>query len=271
MPNPVPAPEPAAMRFTPEQLEAFLRSARGGSKMPRPGSRDAPRFSSVDPKELPRYIERMEDVFKDYGVTDGEKKKKYICDFADAVSAEEWKSMKTYMEGTYDDFVTALPKRYGELRHHKEGSLLELKRELRSFKGIESDDMSQVLALNRTMQRHTHKLLRDPANLSITSGGLAKLYLEYLSPTFRQAVKQAWMVWQTTPDGQAATKGRRVDDPWTVSEIMESAEKVAANGQLFEEEEVELISGPLFKNLTKDTVKKESQPEFLTVAKLLVE
>lgn len=52
---------------------------------------------------------------------------------------------------------------------------------------------------------------------------------------------------------------------------MESAEKVAANGQLFEEEEVKLISGPLFKNLTKDTVKKESQPEFLTVAKLLVE
>ncbi|KAG6914554.1 hypothetical protein DXG01_016646 [Tephrocybe rancida] len=213
----------------------------------------------------------MEDLFKDYKITDEKMKMKYICDFADAVSVEEWKSMKAYMDGTYEEFTEALPKRYGELRHHKEGSLLELKRDLRPYKGIDSDDMSLVLALNRTMQRHAHKLLKDPTNLSITSGGLAKLYLECLSPTFRQSVKQTWMVWQTTPEGQKATKGRRVDDPWTIAEIMESAEKVAANGQLFEEEEVELISGPLLKGLTKDVVKKESPTEFLTVAKLLVE
>ncbi|KAG6903833.1 hypothetical protein DXG01_014492, partial [Tephrocybe rancida] len=137
-------PGPAAVQYNQDQVDALIRVARGGSngKMPRPGSRDAPRFSSTEPKELPRFLERMDDMFGDYKITDEKTKKKHVCDFADAVSAEEWKSMKTYIDGTYEEFIEALPKRYGELRHHKEGSLLELKRELRPYKGIDSDDMS---------------------------------------------------------------------------------------------------------------------------------
>jgi hypothetical protein len=103
-------------------------SCRSSSKsMPLPGSRGAPNFDKAKPIELLRYIEQMEDIFKEYGVDDDQDKKRYLGKYTDQMTEYEWRAFETYdSSSSYEEFKAALIDDYPEAKMAGKGTLSNL-------------------------------------------------------------------------------------------------------------------------------------------------
>ena len=58
------------------------------------------RFKASDPEELRHFKWRMEDLWEEAGIKDYEKKKETLGKYADVVSEEEWKELRTFESGS---------------------------------------------------------------------------------------------------------------------------------------------------------------------------
>ncbi len=79
--------------------------------MPRPTSRDTPKFDSDEPENLRRFLGQMEDLFSDYSVTDDNEKKKKLVRYTDACTEEELQALEEYDGGTFAEFKDAILKK----------------------------------------------------------------------------------------------------------------------------------------------------------------
>ncbi|KAG7440499.1 uncharacterized protein BT62DRAFT_910430 [Guyanagaster necrorhizus] len=82
--------------------------------MPRPTSRDVPKFDSKEPENLRCFIGQMEDLFSDYGITEDEEMKKKLVWYTDACTEEEWQALDEYTSGSFAEFKEAILKNYPE-------------------------------------------------------------------------------------------------------------------------------------------------------------
>ena len=63
-----------------------------------------PKFSLGRPKELPRFIRQIEDLWKECGMESDSEKKESIGKYADQESEEEWGALQAFNEGyTWDE------------------------------------------------------------------------------------------------------------------------------------------------------------------------
>ena len=99
-------------------MEASTPSGRSSSKtMPLPGSHGAPHFDKEKPIELLRFIEQMEDLFKEYGVSEDQAKKRYLGKYMDQKTEFEWRAFDTYdSSSSYEEFKVALIDDYPEAK-----------------------------------------------------------------------------------------------------------------------------------------------------------
>ncbi|SJL18622.1 uncharacterized protein ARMOST_22219 [Armillaria ostoyae] len=109
-------------------------------KMPRPTSRDAPKFDSDEPENLRRFLGQMEDLFSDYSITDDDEKKKKLVRYTDARTEEEWQALEEYDNGTFAEFKEAVLKNYPEAADAETGTWERLTRISRKFSNLGADE-----------------------------------------------------------------------------------------------------------------------------------
>ncbi|KAK0454184.1 uncharacterized protein EV420DRAFT_1645061 [Desarmillaria tabescens] len=186
-------------------------------KMPRPTSRDAPKFDSDEPENLRHFLGQMEDLFSDYSITDDDKKKKKLVRYTDAHTEEEWQALDEYTSGTFTEFKEAVLKNYPEAADAETGTWERL-----------------------TFLTEAKKLQKPP--VLVTNRELVEKFTESLSPSFREhidsrlSIKQGLKSRTTMPAAalaigaaSTATPVKRWEDMHTLEEVVAEADDIVFN------------------------------------------
>lgn len=154
--------------------------------MPRANAREAPRFNGEKPEELVRFLQQMEDLFKECAITDLQNKKDYLGKYADHKTEQEWRAFDYYDTGTWEEYKNELLETYPEAMDDHQGSLLRLERILREHHNVASNDAVGLMSLRRSFNAEAKKLLKAPAALS--NRELVQKFLGCLAPEFQLQV-----------------------------------------------------------------------------------
>ncbi|KAK0229592.1 hypothetical protein EDD85DRAFT_794077 [Armillaria nabsnona] len=217
-------------------------------KMPRPTSRDAPKFDSEEPENLRCFLGQMEDLFSDYSITDDDEKKKKLVRYTDVHTEEEWQAMEEYDGGTFAEFKDAILKNYPEAADAETGTWERLTHILRKFSNLGADKCESYLKFKCRFLTEAKKLQNPPA--LVTNCELVEKFTESLSPTFREniasqlsikhGIKNATSAPATVPAAAAAGAGaaaapvvmkpiKRCEDMHTLDEVVSEADDIALN------------------------------------------
>ncbi|PBK58180.1 hypothetical protein ARMSODRAFT_838836, partial [Armillaria solidipes] len=132
-------------------------------KMPRPTSRDAPKFDSDEPENLQHFLGQMEDLFSDYSITDNDKKKKKLVRYTDAHTEEEWQALEEYDNGTFAEFKEVVLKNYPEVADTETGTWERLMRISRKFSNLGANERKSYLKFKHRFLTEAKKLQKPPA------------------------------------------------------------------------------------------------------------
>jgi len=79
-----------------------------------------PKFISSQPRELPCYFNKLNNLFQDASITDEGIKKAQVCWYVDINKSELWQALPEYTSKTYDDWKKAVLALYpGATEDHK--------------------------------------------------------------------------------------------------------------------------------------------------------
>ncbi|PBK58913.1 hypothetical protein ARMSODRAFT_899945 [Armillaria solidipes] len=151
-------------------------------KMPRPMSRDAPKFNSDEPENLRRFLGQMEDLFSDYSITDDDEKKKKLVRYTDARTEEEWQALEEYDNGTFAEFKEAVLKNYPEAADAETGTWERLMHISCKFSNLGADERESYLKFKRRFLTKAKKLQKPPA--LVTNRELVEKFTKSLLPAF---------------------------------------------------------------------------------------
>jgi hypothetical protein len=204
-------------------------------KMPAPGTRDAPKFTSIKPEGLRRFISLMEDLWKESGVSDDEVKKSMIGKYADQDSEEEWAAFKTFESGhNWDEFKAELIENYPEAAAAERGTPARLRQLCSETSTVRLGDMPALYAFNRAFMAEARKLQKPPE--AMANRELVELYVGCLSDSLSSAVLQylGTKIFSTSSSSgkEGETKPeRRPEDRYDLDDISKGALWVSENSQ----------------------------------------
>jgi hypothetical protein len=215
-------------------------------RMVAPGSRDAPRFNSSSPGGLRRFIARMEDLWKDAGVTKDNDKKTMIGKYADMDSEEEWAAFDSFDKGSWDQFKKELIANYPESAAAARGTPARIRQLCANTAKIKLGDLETLCSFKRTFSTEARKLQTDPA--AMANRELVELFISCLTESFAQAVLQ--YLGNRVSDSTSTTTGekekekdgtsdspkpakapRRPEDKYDLADVCNAAIKVSENSQ----------------------------------------
>jgi len=215
-------------------MEASTPSGRSSSKtMPLPGSHGAPHFDKEKPIELLRFIEQMEDLFKEYAVSEDQAKKRYLGKYTDQKTEFEWRAFDTYdSSSSYEEFKAALIDDYPEAKMAGKGTLSNLRKICKEHQCIHIDDFAKLKSLTRSFKAEQKLLLKPPALVS--NRELVDLFLGCLKEAFQTQVEHSLNI-QLSKDSKKKSidddKAHRPEDPYDILEVIEMAESIAGRAQ----------------------------------------
>ena len=210
-------------------------------KMPTPGTREAPRFSSEKPEGLRRFIRLMEDLWKEAGVASDESKKSMIGKYADQDSEEEWAAFKSFEAGhSWEEFKSELVENYPEAAAAERGTPARIRQLCAETSKVRLGDMPALYAFNRAFMAEARKLRKPPE--AMANRELVELYIGCLSESLSSALLQYLgnKTFSTSldkgkerPDASAVTKKepRRPEDRYDLEEVSKAAIWVSDNSQ----------------------------------------
>ena len=171
-----------------KQRLATIAMAKSESDMPLPGSRDAPGSrEGVTAKNLRRFIEAAETLFKNCNVTDEQNKKKWLGRYADPDTEEEWESLETYENtSSYAEHRDAILDSYWGTRNKDQGLVRRLNELVKDSRGLKETDQEGVFTFLRSFRTLMRKLIKDKL---VTNRELVEKFMECLTPSFRTAVE----------------------------------------------------------------------------------
>ncbi|KAK0216726.1 hypothetical protein EDD85DRAFT_962131 [Armillaria nabsnona] len=155
-------------------------------KMPRPMSRDVPKFNSDEPENLCHFLGQMEDLFSDYSITDDDKKKKKLVRYINVHTKEEWQPLEEYDSGTFAKFKDAILKNYPEAADAETGTWERLTHISRKFSNLGADECELYLKFKCRFLIEAKKLQKPP--VLVTNRELVEKFTELLSPAFRENI-----------------------------------------------------------------------------------
>ncbi|SJL11298.1 uncharacterized protein ARMOST_14701 [Armillaria ostoyae] len=215
-------------------------------KMPRPTSRDAPKFNSDEPENLRHFLGQMEDLFSDYSITDDDEKKKKLVRYTDTHTEEEWQALDEYDSGTFAEFKEAVLKNYPEAADAETGTWERLTCIARKFSNLGADEHESYLKFKRRFLTEAKKLQKPPA--LVTNRELVEKFTESLSPAFREniaaqlsikrGIKSATSAPAAAPAAATASAAaapvvakpvKRWEDMHTLDEVVAEADDIALN------------------------------------------
>ena len=200
-------------------------------RMPKPGEKNAPTFDAEKPEELSRFFERIEEWYAEEKITDDDEKKRRIVRYIEPESEAQWKALAKYRKGTYAEFKAQVMSSYPEAEDILKGSMVTLKRKIKSFGSIDVEDRQELHNLVRTMTAEVAKLeeIRPPIH---TNRELVELFLARLTPEFASRVANKLTMERQRSrrsEGQEnpETEKRNSEDMFDISEVMEFAKETA--------------------------------------------
>jgi hypothetical protein len=196
--------------------------------MPSPDTRDAPKFHYEKPRELNRFIRRVEELFEMHGVKSNTAKIKYLGAYADARTEREWEAMSSSASGNFASFKKEIIESYPEANDEMRGSMIELKRIINCYSNMMPEDLAQLQAYRRAFTAEAKKLRADPPLLSNCE--VVNKFLQPLDESFRERIVDkldlARMV-KSAPEINV-----RAEDRFSLKEIMETAIEIARSSQI---------------------------------------
>ncbi|KAK0431783.1 hypothetical protein EV421DRAFT_1911566 [Armillaria borealis] len=211
-------------------------------KMPRPMSRDVPKFDSDEPENLCHFLGQMEDLFSDYSITDDDEKKKKLVRYTDACTEEEWQALDEYDNGTFAEFKEVVLKNYPEVADTETGTWERLMRIARKFSNLGADEHESYLKFKHRFLTEAKKLQKPP--VLVTNHELVEKFTKSLSPAFQEniaarlsikrGIKSTTSAPSATPAAASAapviTKPvKRQEDMHTLEEVVAEADDITLN------------------------------------------
>ena len=201
-------------------------------KMPAPGTRDAPRFTSEKPEGLRRFIRLMEDLWKEAGITKDAAKKSMIGKYADLDSEEEWAAFKTFEDGhSWEEFKAELIENYPEAAAAERGTPARIRQLCAETSKIRLGDMPALYAFNRAFMAEARKLQKPPK--AMANRELVELFIGCLSESLGSALLQYLgnKIFSTSSKKDGAKEERRPEDRYDLEEVSKAAIWVSDNSQ----------------------------------------
>ena len=96
-----------------------------------PLDKNAPRFDTAKPEELPRFLAHVKELMIEAGIVDQQKQIETVCKYTDYQTEREWKALPSYSDGVWDDFRKELLLNYPDANEITEGTLRRLDQERR--------------------------------------------------------------------------------------------------------------------------------------------
>ena len=223
----------ASMKFgLPESPKERMYMMRSEKRMVAPGSRDAPKFKDSLPEELRRFIGRMEDLWADAGITDDKMKKTMIGKYADVDCEEQWKYLKKYDYGTWEEFKRELIANYPEAAAAERGTPERIRQLCTETSTIRLGDLASLYRFKRTFMTEARKLQAPP--IAMANRELVELFISCLSEALTTAVFQ--YLGNTIPSTQTRTLDgyfvpRRPEDKYDLEDVADAAIIVSENSQ----------------------------------------
>lgn len=198
--------------------------------MPSRHDRKAPRFDGDRADELIRFIKDVEECFSDAGITDDIQKKDYLRNYADTQTSNEWTTIKTYKNGTWDEFVSDLISHYPEAVDSTVGTFKRLDNLCKEYQGLGLDEFGRILKFLRRFAYESNLLLKFPGCTS--NRELVNLFFSTVSSSFRLELKSRLMQsrGKTTLNAQGQVVNqplRHPSDPHDLNEVLKEAESIA--------------------------------------------
>ncbi|TFK60026.1 hypothetical protein BDN72DRAFT_941721, partial [Pluteus cervinus] len=148
----------------PAGVNAAGVAPRHTHRMPASGSRDAPSFDVEKPITLLRFLDRMESLFRDFNITDGQEKKDYLCRYVDAETEYEWRAIDSFANtDTYATFREDVIESYPSAKLAQVGTRTKLEIICRDHQGIGLLDLDQLASLRRKFKVVALQLLGPDA------------------------------------------------------------------------------------------------------------
>jgi hypothetical protein len=234
--------------------------------MPSPDTRDAPKFHYENPRELCRFIRRVEELFEKHGVKSDTVKIKYLGAYADARTEREWEAMTSSASGNFTMFKKEIIESYPEADNEMRGSMIELKRIISCYSNLKPDDLVQLQAFRRAFTAEAKKLQADPPLLS--NHEIVNLFLQPLDESFRERIVVKLDLARTvksTPD-----KDVRTEDRFTLKEIIETAISIARSSQTSysSDNHISLKTEPVKNASARIEADSDSDEEFARASKV---
>lgn len=209
----------------PSQNQTAIMSTPRTKTMPNRGERGAPNFDCDRPEELIRFLEIAKKLFKDCSIEDDQEKKDYLRHYADGNSYREWKLFDSYVkEKTFADFERELINNYPAASSELNGSLKSLDKVIKKYRGIQVDELNELLSFIRAYKVETASLTKAPALL--TNLQLVEKFVSALTVQFGQMIYDRLTRSALSKPAVAAADGvaaRRYEDQFDLSDVMDAA------------------------------------------------
>lgn len=227
--------------------------------MPSPDTRDAPKFHYEKPRELNRFIRRVEELFEKHGVKLDTDKIKYLGAYADARTEREWEAMSSSASGNFAMFKKEIIESYPEANDEMRGSMIELKRIINCYSNLMPEDLVQLQAYRRAFTAEAKKLQADPPLLS--NHEIVNQFLQPLDESFQERIVSKLdltrMV-KSTPE-----KNVRAEDRFSLKEIMETAIEIARSSQIsYSSDDIISLKTEPVKNASRSIDSDSDEEEF---------
>ena len=182
--------------------------------------------------ELLRFLEQMEDLFKEHDIEDDQAKKRHLGRYTDQKTECEQRAFDTYDPSSpYEDFKTALIDDYPEAKMAAKGTQANLRKFCKEHQPLHVDNINELQSLTRSFRAEQKLLLKPP--VLVSNRELVDLFLGCLKEAFRTQVEHSVNI-QLAKDSKKKSvddEARHPEDPYDILEVIEMAETIAGCAQ----------------------------------------
>ncbi|KAJ7107359.1 hypothetical protein C8R44DRAFT_539808, partial [Mycena epipterygia] len=98
--------------------------------------RNKPTFDSDDHEDLLTFVDQLDQIISLGKITDDAEKKKCFTEYLPWAKKRAWRNIEAYTNGTYEEFLEEVFKSYPEVRTSEEGSMENLSKICKKYKGV---------------------------------------------------------------------------------------------------------------------------------------
>lgn len=196
------------------------------SELPSRNCRKAPKFDRENPEELLRYLEDVEICIRGAHISDIAEMKEVARRYADFSTANHWTTLKSYKDGTWEEYKAELISNYPEAANSTNGTFARLDKICKDNRNLDAREASQILAFARGFAYEANKLLEKRCS---SSRELVRKVMECLSPGLARTLEDRLMSEKAKrPQRFIAEEGdRHPEDPFSLDEVLDLLRGIA--------------------------------------------